>query len=226
MSARLTIGLIGASRIAVDAILAPARSLEGFEVVAVAARDAGQAKTYAADHGIGRAHEDYEALLVDRDIDLVYISTTPDTHAALAIRALEAGKAVLVEKPFSMDAAEARAVNAVAGHTGRPVWEAMHSPHHALFRRIASLLNEGRIGRLRRLEAEFLAPIGYYPEAFRWRAEHGGGALMDLGVYLLPGVAGWRAKTSISFPRRRRCETALTPHSRPTSCLRPASRPL
>jgi predicted dehydrogenase len=182
---RLAIGLIGASHIAVDAILAPARTLRGIDVVAVAARDANRARLYAADHEIPRVHATYEALLADPAVDLVYVSTTPDTHAALAIGALEAGKAVLVEKPFSVTADEARAVQAVAVRRGRPVWEAMHSPHHALFRRIVSLLEEGRIGRLRRIEANFLALIDYDPLAFRWRAEHGGGALMDLGVYLL-----------------------------------------
>jgi predicted dehydrogenase len=181
----LRIGLIGASRIGVEAIVRPARRLDDIAVVAVAARDAGRAAAYAAEHQIGRAHASYSALIADPDVDLVYIGTTPDTHAQLAVEALDGGKSVLVEKPFAMTASEALLVKAAAERTGKRVWEAMHSLHHPLFRTIEALVREGSIGSLQHLDAEFSALIRTDPGEFRWRAERGGGALMDLGVYPL-----------------------------------------
>lgn len=180
----LRIGLIGASRVATYAIIAASRETEGVEVTAVAARDPARARAYAAEHGLARVHADYASLYADPEIDLVYIGTPPALHAEQAIAAIEAGKPVLVEKPFSLSADDARRVAARAAACKVPVFEAMHSPHHRLFGRLAELLAAGTLGALRHIEAIFDAPID--PEdPFRWRAEFGGGALMDLGIYPL-----------------------------------------
>lgn len=180
----LRIGLVGASRVASFAIIAAAREIEGVEVVAVAARDPARARAYAEEHGLGKVHADYASLYADPGIDLVYIGTPPSLHAGQAMAAIEAGKAVLVEKPFALSSKEARRVAARAAERNIPVFEAMHSPHHHLFGRVTDLIDAGTLGSLRHIDAVFDAPIDQ-EDPIRWRAEFGGGALMDLGVYPL-----------------------------------------
>jgi predicted dehydrogenase len=185
VSVKLRIGIVGAARVATYAMIEPARAVGGVEVAAVAARDPARARDYAATHGIPRVAESYDALMRDPEIDLIYIATPPNVHAAQAMAAIDAGKPVLVEKPFAMTAAEARTVFEAARAKGVPVFEAMHSPHHALFARVLQIVKGGEIGRVRHMEAEFGVPIPRGADEFRWRADCGGGALMDLGVYPL-----------------------------------------
>ena len=180
----LNIGLVGASRVATYAIIAPARATAGLCVHGVAARDPGRARHYAVEHGLARAYPEYADLVNDPAIDLVYLGTPPASHVDQALAAITAGKPVLVEKPFALDAAGARLVYEAAQASGVPVFEAMHSPHHALFRRLTALLREGAIGKLRHTEAVFDAPIAS-DDPIRWSGTLGGGALMDLGVYPL-----------------------------------------
>ncbi len=183
----LRIGLVGASTVATYAVIDPARETPGVEVAAVAARAPEKARAYAARHGIARALPSYEALFADPDIDLIYIGTPPAYHAEQAIASIEAGKAVLVEKPFALSSSEAARVDTAARRARVPLFEAMHSPHHRLFARILEIVRSGVLGRLARIEANFEAPIK--PEdPIRWTAELGGGALMDLGVYPLAWV--------------------------------------
>ncbi len=185
MSGKLRIGIVGAARVATYAMIEPARAVGGVEVAAVAARDPARARDYAAAHGIARVAASYDALMRDPEIDLVYIATPPNVHAAQALAAIDAGKPVLVEKPFALMAAEARTVFAAGQAKGVPVFEAMHSPHHTLFARVLQIVKGGEIGRVRHMDAEFGVPIPRSADEFRWRAECGGGALMDLGVYPL-----------------------------------------
>lgn len=184
-ASQLRIGIIGASRVATYAMIDPAFAVDGVRVAAIAARDECRAADYASRHDIPRVHSSYEALIGDPDIDLVYISTPPAHHAYQALAVIKAGKAVLVEKPFAMTAAEAKRVYVAGQATGVRVMEAMHSLHHALFRRISILLAAGAIGDLRHVRAEFSVPIDENEKEFRWKADLGGGALMDLGVYPL-----------------------------------------
>lgn len=184
---RLRIGLVGASRVAGYAMIGASREIGGVEVVAVAARDPDRARAYARQHGLAKVHQDYAALCADPEIDLVYIGTPPSLHAQQAIAAIEAGKPVLVEKPFALSAADARRVAARAAECNVPVFEAMHSPHHPLFARLQALLAGNAIGALKHIEAIFDAPIGE-DDPFRWGPEFGGGALMDLGIYPLAFV--------------------------------------
>lgn len=152
---------------------------------AVAARDGRRASAYAGEHGIARFHARYDDLLGDPSIDLIYIGTPPSTHAALALRAIAAGKPALVEKPFAMTAAEALAVYEASQRAAVPVFEAMHSLHHPLFARLEALKQRSAIGAFRHMTAEFSIHIPETEDEPRWRAELGGGALMDLGVYPL-----------------------------------------
>jgi predicted dehydrogenase len=178
----LRIGIVGAARVATYAMLAPAAANPRASVVAVAARDGERARAYAATHGIARAHEGYAALIADPDVDLVYVALPPAMHAAVALDAIAAGKPVLVEKPFAMDAAEAARVLDAAEAAGVPVFEAMHARHHALHARLRTLVAE--IGPVTEAHAVFDIPAPGADD-FRWRRDLGGGALMDLGIYPL-----------------------------------------
>ena len=112
------------------------------------------------------------------------MATPPAFHAAIAIKALEAGKHVLVEKPFSMNAVEAQRVLDAAERAGRRVFEAYHYRHHALWHRIVDVCRSGALGRIVSLDAAFHAPIAKSAGEFRWNASIGGGALM-----LLPALS-------------------------------------
>jgi predicted dehydrogenase len=189
----LRIGLVGAARIAPHGIIDPVRAEPRSALVAVAARDADRAAAFAVTHDIARSYGDYGALFADPEIDLVYIATPPANHAELATLALDAGKHVLVEKPFSLTSAEARSVLAVARRKGLRVVEAMHAIHHPLFHRVAGLISAGTIGPVRDIAARFDITLDN-PDDFRWHGRLGGGALMDLGVYPLALVRRLRGE--------------------------------
>ncbi len=175
------IGVLGAAGIAPAAVIRPAMRRSDAEVVAVASRrDAG---AYAAKHRIARAFGSYEALLADPEIDLVYNALPPSAHAEWSIAALEAGKDVLCEKPFTMDAAEAEQVVATAARTGHRVIEAFHDHYHPLQGWVRRFLASGTIGRPRTVEAVFDGANPFDPASIRHAPELGGGALMDLGCY-------------------------------------------
>ena len=182
---KLQIGIIGAARVAVYAMIEPAAKNPRTSAAAIAARDSTRAAAFAATHGIAGVHAGYDALIADPAIDLVYVATPPALHAAIAIRALEAGKHVLAEKPFALSAREARDVLAVAARSGRRVFEAFHYRHHALWERIVRIVRGGELGAVKSTDAVFDALIERTAEEFRWKAELGGGALMDLGCYPL-----------------------------------------
>ncbi len=182
---QLRIGIIGAARVAVYAMVAPAKENRRVELAGIAARDPARAQAFAAEHGAGRAYASYDALIGDPSVDLIYVATPPSVHAAVAIRALEAGKHVLVEKPFAMNADQARAILTAAQRSGRRVFEAFHYRHHELWHRIVALVRTGGIGDIKNIDAVFQVPIARTADEFRWNASLGGGALMDLGCYPL-----------------------------------------
>jgi predicted dehydrogenase len=199
----LRVGIIGAARVATYAMIAPARANPRVAVVAVAARDLVRGRAYAETHGIGRVHDSYAALVADPAVDLVYVATPPRFHAEHARLAIAAGKPVLVEKPFTMDAAEATALLADARAAGVPIFEAMHSRHRRVWPMIAGLLPS--IGTLQSIDAVFDVEVGTAEDEFRWQDALGGGALMDLGIYPLAwtrAVAG-EPLTVISASMRR-----------------------
>jgi len=208
----IRIGIIGAARVATYAIITPARGRDDVVVAAVAARDPVRARAYAKTHGLARVHDSYAALATDPEIDLVYIATPPIGHLAHARLAIAAGKPVLVEKPFTMDVAEAEMLLAEAATAGVPVFEAMHSRHHAIWPLVAALLP--RLGRLRHVDAVFDIAVSTDENEFRWDDRLGGGALMDLGIYPLAwvrAVAGEPlAVTSAAMRRHRGADAGFT----------------
>jgi predicted dehydrogenase len=181
----LRIGLLGASRIAPLAVIAPARDNPVFAVTAVGAREIGRAQAYAREHGVPAAADGYGALIARDDVDIVYNALPPAAHARWTIAALAAGKTVLCEKPFARGAAEARAMVAAGRAHERPLLEAFHYRWHPVFRRAEALLADGVLGALTAAEARFEVAIPHAAGELRWSAEQGGGALMDLGCYPL-----------------------------------------
>jgi predicted dehydrogenase len=179
----IRIGLLGASRIARTAVIAPAMENPDFVVGAVAARDPQRTRAYAAEHGISIVADGYEALIRRDDLDLIYNALPPAGHRRWTIAALEAGKHVLCEKPFARNAAEARDMVAAADARGRKLIEAFHYRLHNVMRAAVALAHEGALGALKSAQALFNGPIPKAPGELRWSAEQGGGALMDLGCY-------------------------------------------
>ena len=179
----IRIGLLGASRVSRYAVVEPAAGIRAFRVSAVAARDPARAADFAAEQGIPRVATDYEALVTSDDVDLVYNGLPPSGHARWSIAALEAGKHVLCEKPFAMDASEAQAMVDVAGQSGNALIEAYHYRFHPLFARVLEVIGSGRIGAPRDIEARFNVAIAPVPGEIRYDPALGGGAMMDLGCY-------------------------------------------
>jgi predicted dehydrogenase len=180
----LRIGVIGAARIAPMALVRPARMLPEVEVVAVAARDPRRARKFASKHGIGRVHADYDALLADPDVDAVYNPLPNGLHCDWTIRALEAGKHVLCEKPLASNAEEARRMAEAAEKMGRELVEAFHWRYHPLAGRMKEIVDGGALGAVRHIKASLCFPMPL-PGDIRYRYDLGGGATMDLGCYTI-----------------------------------------
>ncbi len=181
-NARLRIGALGAARITPMALLRPARGVSEVEVLAVAARDEGRARRFAARHGIARVHSGYAALLADPEIDAIYNPLPNALHCEWTIRALEAGKHVLCEKPLASNADEARRMALAAEKAGRVLVEAFHWRYHPLAERMKSVVASGTLGRVRHVEASFCIPMPL-PGDIRYRFDLAGGATMDAGCY-------------------------------------------
>lgn len=182
MAEPLRIGVLGAARIVSLALLDPARERTDVCVTHVAARDPGREADFAAKHGL-KAAGGYQALLDRDDLDLIYIAIPPSGHCEWSIRALEADKAVLCEKPFAMSGSEAEQMVAAARKNGRPLLEAFHYRFHPIFRRAEALLRDKAIGSVTSARASFCTTLPCAPGEFRWIAAEGGGAIMDLGCY-------------------------------------------
>ena len=179
----IRIGLLGASRVSRYALIEPAARIDGIEVYAVAARDAARAASFAEELGIPHVAADYEALITSDTVDLVYNGLPPSGHARWTIAALEAGKHVLCEKPFAMNAAEAQAMVDTAARTGKVLVEAYHYRFHPLFARVLAVIDSGAIGAVRGITAHFNVRIPPEPGEIRYDPALGGGAMMDLGCY-------------------------------------------
>lgn len=183
---RLRIGCLGAARIAPEVIVYPARIRGDVDLVCVASRTIDRAKAFADRHGFVRAVADYQAVVTDPDVSLVYNPLPISHHAQWSIAALEAGKDVLCEKPFAMNLPEARTVLDAARINGRRVIEAMHYRYHPAFLTVLHWVRSGRIGRIERIDACLNVPISDADgQEIRHLPEAGGGAFMDLGCYPL-----------------------------------------
>ncbi|HEY8040250.1 MAG TPA: Gfo/Idh/MocA family oxidoreductase [Polyangiaceae bacterium] len=182
MSGKLRIGVLGAARIVPTALLAPARVVEDVEIASIAARDPERARRFARRHGIAGVAESYEALVSDPSLHAIYNPLPNTLHALWSIRALEAGKHLLCEKPFTSNEAEARLVADAAKRSGRVAMEAFHWRYHPLADRMRAVVASGELGRVKRIERAMCVPLPL-PGNIRYRLELGGGAAMDTGCY-------------------------------------------
>lgn len=178
----LRIGVLGAARIAPNALIKPAREVPEVAVTAVAAREPVRAKAFAARHDIPVVHDGYDALVADPDVDAVYIPLPNGLHARWCLAALAAGKHVLCEKPLTANADEARRVADAADGSGLVVMEAFHYRYHPLVGRVLEVLAEGAIGRVRHVETALCFPLPRFGD-IRYRLDLAGGAMMDAGCY-------------------------------------------
>ena len=167
-----------AARVARDFVHVP-----GAELVAVASRSVDRAVTFAAEHGIPRAYGSYREVIDDGGVDVLYIATPHPQHRAVALAALCVGKAVLVEKSFTVTPAATREVAAVARQTGTFAMEGMWTRFQPAVRRMCGLIADGAIGGPRSVVADLGVRQPIDPTDRYYDPAIGGGALFDLGVY-------------------------------------------
>jgi predicted dehydrogenase len=175
-------GILGTGGIA-DTFATDLALTDSGVVAAVGSRSQGSADRFAGKHGVERAHSSYESLVADPEIDVVYVATPHPLHRDNAMLALEAGKPVLVEKPFTMSAAEAREIVAVARERRLFAMEAMWTrflPHIAVIR---DWLSQGVLGDVVTVSADHGQWFAEDPAFRLFAPELGGGALLDLGIY-------------------------------------------
>jgi predicted dehydrogenase len=183
MNKTLRWGLLSTARIN-RAIIAALRASERNHLAAVASRDLGKAQAYAQEWNIPRALGSYEALLADPDMDVIYNSLPNSLHAEWTIKAAQAGKHVLSEKPFAMTLAEVDAMSAAARQAGVVVTEAFMYRHHPQTLKVKELLDSGALGQLRSVHGAFTFNIASGPNV-RLAPELGGGSIWDTGCYLI-----------------------------------------
>jgi predicted dehydrogenase len=182
----LRLGLLSTARIN-RAVLGPASHSEAVEVVAVASRQPERARAYAHEHGIPRAHGSYEALVADPDVDAIYVSAPNSLHVEWSVRALEAGKHVLCEKPLARHAADAARAFDAAERAGRVLVEAFAWRHHPQVALLTGLLEDEAVGDVRLVRSCFSFALTELGDV-RLRPELEGGALLDLGCYCVHGT--------------------------------------
>jgi predicted dehydrogenase len=168
-------------------VIPPARESEKVEIVAVASRDQGRAEEYARKWEIERAYGSYEALLEDENVDAVYVSLPNTLHVEWSIKALEAGRHVLCEKPLSRHPGDVERAFDVAERTGLLLSEAFMYRHNPQTARLVELIQGGAIGDLRLVRAAFGYAL-YDTDNIRLRPDVEGGALMDVGCYCVSGA--------------------------------------
>ncbi len=184
MSKKLRWGVLSTAAIGIRKVLPAMQQGQYTTVTGIASRDLGKAQAAATALGIPKAYGSYEELLADPEIDAIYNPLPNQLHVPWTIKAAEAGKHVLCEKPLSLTVAEAENLLAVRARTGVQIGEAFMIRSHPQWVRLRELLHQGRIGQLRAVGGFF----SYYntdSANIRNQPECGGGALLDIGCYLI-----------------------------------------
>ncbi len=177
--------ILGASRIAPRAFITPAKARRDIEIIAVGCRDIRRGHDYITAHDLPANAMSYEEAATHPDIDIVYNALPPAIHLTTILPALKAGKAVLCEKPFSMNAAQARRIGDAAIQNRALILEAFHYQFHDAFIDFKRRIDRGDIGEVFAFEGKFNVVITETPGELRFNRALGGGALMDLGCYPL-----------------------------------------
>ncbi len=177
-------GILGTARIAKNAIVPALLSMKHTPVIAVASRDLTRAQEFAAPFEIPRAYGNYDDLIADSNVQAVYIPLPNNDHAPWAIKAMQAGKHVLVEKPFALTADESQLMVSAALENSVVLMEGFMYRYSERFEKVHEIIRSGTIGKIRLLQSAFSFTLGN-PDDFRLAPELGGGALYDLGCYCI-----------------------------------------
>ncbi len=175
-------GVLSTANIGIKRVIPAILAGERGTVSAIASRDGARAAQAAASFGIGRSFGSYQALLDDPGIDAVYNPLPNHLHVEWTVKALEAGKHVLCEKPIGLNAAAAQAIVAARDRSGKRVMEAFMVRFHPQWHRIRTLVREGRIGSVGAIQSAFVFTM-LDPKNVRNQVDIGGGALYDVGCY-------------------------------------------
>jgi predicted dehydrogenase len=175
-------GVVGPGRIA-SKVVDDAPLVPGAEFVAVASRSAERAQAFATAHSIPRAYDSYQAILDDDGVDVLYIATTHPQHRAIALAALRAGKAILVEKAFTVTPEATREIVDLATATGVFAMEAMWTRFQPAVVRMRELIKGGALGEVRSVQGELCVQASQDPSDRFYNPAIGGGAVFDLSVY-------------------------------------------
>ena len=182
MGRKVRWGVLGVAGIAVKKVIPAMAKCESAEVLGLASREGSKAEAAAEELGIQRAYASYEDLIADPDIEAIYNPLPNHLHLPLTVKAAEAGKHVLCEKPIALSVAETRELIAARDRTGVLIAEAFMVRHHPQWIRTKELVSSGEIGDLRS-GLGFFSYFNRNPENIRNIPEYGGGALMDIGCY-------------------------------------------
>ncbi|MBN1639842.1 MAG: Gfo/Idh/MocA family oxidoreductase [Anaerolineae bacterium] len=177
-------GILGPGAIA-HRFAAGLERVDGIRLAAVGSRSIERARGFAADHGFERAYGSYAELVADSGVDIVYVATPHSYHRAHTLLCLTHGKGVLCEKPMGVHAGDVQQMVDAARLHGRFLMEAMWTRTLPVIRQVRAWLDEGRIGEVRLLSADFGFRAGWNPSSRLLDRALGGGALLDVGIYVL-----------------------------------------
>jgi len=176
-------GLLSTARIT-KALLDPLRNSKRNQLLAVASRSQDKADEYARKHKVKRAYGSYADLLADPEIDVIYNPLPNHLHAEWTIKAIQAGKHVLCEKPLALSLAEVDAMSAAAERSGKVIAEAFMYRSHPQTLKTREIVADGRLGKIKMVRGSFTFMMTN-PDDYRWKPEMGGGSLWDVGCYPL-----------------------------------------
>ena len=183
-------GIVGPGRIAAK-VVRDFGHVPGARAVGVASRSAERAEAFAAEHGLERAYGSYASIIADPDIDVLYVATPHPQHHAVALAAIEAGKSLLVEKTFTATVAGAQEIAAAAQRRRVFVMEAMWTRFQPAIVAARDLVDDGAIGEVRQVQADLGVDRPYDESDRLFDPAQGGGALLDLGVYVVSFAQYW-----------------------------------
>ena len=182
MSKKVRWGILSTAKIGLEQVIPALKNGQLADVVAITSRDPNRAQDAAAGFGIPKAYGSYEALLADPEIDAIYNPLPNHLHTPLTIKALDAGKHVLCEKPIALNAEEAQQIEAAQQRSGKLVAEAFMVRFHPQWQRAREIARSGRLGDVRAIHTFFSYHLTD-PGNIRNQAEIGGGGLYDVGCY-------------------------------------------